>query len=123
MFSGFVDEKRLEQLVWRSDIIVLQSTEPYYVEASGALARVADYGKPVVCSKVPKFQSELRNREDYIGVTPSNPNELTQALALLVENEELRNRLGKNLKEKVKNRRWSTVAEEHVNLYKRLLKT
>ncbi|TRO54193.1 glycosyltransferase, partial [Candidatus Bathyarchaeota archaeon] len=58
LFTGFVDEKRLEQLIWNSDIIVLQSTEPYYVEASGTLATVADYGKPVVCSKVPKFQSE-----------------------------------------------------------------
>jgi phosphatidylinositol alpha-mannosyltransferase len=123
LFTGFVDENRLEQLIWRSDLIVLQSTEPYYVEASGALAAVADYGKPVVCSKVPKFQSELQNREHYIGVTPSDSNELAQALALLVENKELRNRLGKNLREKFKSRRWSAVAEEHVNLYRRLLKT
>ncbi len=123
MFTGFVDENRLEQLIWRSDIIVLQSTEPYYVEASGALAAVADYGKPVVCSKVPKFQSELQSGEHYIGVAPSDSNELAQALALLIENEELRNLLGKNLREKFKSRHWSAVAKEHVNLYRCLLKT
>ncbi|TSA55803.1 glycosyltransferase [bacterium] len=121
-FTGFVDETTLERLIWRSDIIVLQSTEPYYVEASGALAAVADYGKPVVCSKVPKFQSELKNGEHYIVVVPSDSAELAQALALLMENKELRSRLGRNLKEKFAGRRWSTVAKEHVSLYRCLLK-
>ncbi len=123
LFTGFVDEKRLGQLVWRSDIIVLQSTEPYYVEASGALAAVADYGKPVVCSKVPKFQSELQSGKHYVAVAPSDSTELAQTLASLMENKELRNRLGKNLREKFKSRRWSAVAEEHVNLYRYLLRT
>ncbi len=119
-FTGFVDETSLQQLIWRSDIIVLQSTEPYYVEASGALAAVADYGKPVVCSKVPKFQSELQNREHYIVVTPSDSAELAQALVLLMENKELRSRLGKNLREKFDGRGWSAVAKAHINLYRRL---
>jgi phosphatidylinositol alpha-mannosyltransferase len=123
LFTGFVDEKRLEQLIWNSDIIVLQSTEPHYVEASGALATVADYSKPIICSKVPKFQSELRNEEHYLAVESSDSTELAQALALLMRNEELRNRLGENLREEMKNRRWSTVAAEHIKLYEQLLKS
>jgi glycosyltransferase involved in cell wall biosynthesis len=122
-FTGFVDEATLQQLIWRSDIIVLQSTEQYYVEVSGALAAVADYGKPVVCTKVPKFQSELQNGEHYLVVAPSDSTELAQAFALLGENRELRKRLGKNLKEKFENRHWSKVAEEHVTLYRRVLRT
>ncbi|UCC58006.1 MAG: glycosyltransferase family 4 protein [Candidatus Bathyarchaeum sp.] len=121
LFTGFVDEKSLEQLIWNSDIIVLQSTEPYYVEASGALAAVADYGKPVVCSKVPKFQSEFQNGEHCLAVAPSDSTELAQTLASLIENKELRNRLGKNLREAFKSRHWSAVAEEHINLYGGLL--
>jgi glycosyltransferase involved in cell wall biosynthesis len=122
-FTGFVDEASLQRLIWRSDIIVLQSTEPYYVEASGALAAVADYGKPVVCTKVPKFQSELQDGEHYLAVEPSDSTELAQAFALLGENKELGKRLGKNLKEKFESRRWSKVAEEHVTLYRRVLRT
>lgn len=121
LFTGFVDEKRLEQLIWRSNIIVLQSTESYYVEASGALAAVADYGKPVVCSKVPKFQSELKSGKHYIAVAPSDSTALAQTLILLMENKELRNRLGENLREELKSRRWNAVAEEHINLYRCLL--
>jgi glycosyltransferase involved in cell wall biosynthesis len=121
LFTGFVDDKRLEQLIWNSDIIVLQATEPYYVEASGALATVADYGKPVVCSKVPKFQCELRSEEHYLAVASSDSTELAQALTLLMRNEELRNRLGENLREEMKNRQWSTVAVEHIKLYEQLV--
>ncbi len=120
LLAGFVDETRLDQLIWRSDIIVLQSTEPYYVEASGALAAVANYGKPIVCNKVPKFQSELQNGEHCIVVAPSDSTELAQALVLLMERKHLRNRLGKNLKEKFEGRSWSAVAKEHTNIYRRL---
>ena len=123
LFTGFVNENRLKQLIWNSDIIVLQSTEPYYVEASGALATVADYGKPVVCSKVPKFQSELQNEEHYLAVSSSDSTELAQTLAVLMKNEGLRNRLGENLRKEMKSRGWSTVAAEHIKLYTQLLKT
>jgi glycosyltransferase involved in cell wall biosynthesis len=122
-FTGFVDEASLQQLIWRSDIIVLQSTDPYYVEASGTLATVADYGKPVVCTKVPKFQSDLKNGIHYLVVAPSDSTELTQAFTLLNKNKELGKHLGKNLKEKFESRRWSNVSEEHVKLYRLILKT
>lgn len=122
-FTGFVDEASLQQLIWRSDIIVLHSTEPHFVEASGALVAVADYGKAVICSRVPKFQSELQNGEHCLVVAPSDSTELAKALVLLMKNKELRNRLGKNLKEKFKGRHWSTVTEEHVALYRRVLET
>jgi glycosyltransferase involved in cell wall biosynthesis len=121
-FTGFIEEASLQQLIWRSDIIVLQSTEPYYIEASGALAAVADYGKPVVCTKVPKFQNELQNGEHCLVIKPSDSTELTQALVLLLENAELRSHLGRNLKEKFAGRRWSTIAKEHASLYRCLLK-
>jgi len=120
-FTGFVDDATLQQLIWRSDMIVLQSTEPYYVEASGTLAAVADYGKPVVCTKVPKFQSDLRDGEHYLLVAPSDSTELTQAFTSLSENRELGERLGRNLKEEFAGRRWSNVTDEHVKLYRRIL--
>lgn len=123
LFTGFVDETSLEKLIWKSDIIALQSTEPYYIEASGALAAVADYGKPVVCSNVPKFQTDLQNGQNCILVAPSNSTALTRALVLLIGNNRLREYLGKNLKEYSKSRGWSAVAEEHVNLYRCLVET
>jgi glycosyltransferase involved in cell wall biosynthesis len=121
LFTGFVDNHILEKLVWKSDVIVLQSSEPNYVEASGALAAVADYGKSLVCSKVPKFQSELQSKKDCIFVEPTDSAEMAQALVLLMKNNELRRCLGKKLREKFKTRYWSAVAKEHVSLYRHLL--
>ena len=121
-FTGFVDDKTLEQLIGRSNIVVLQSTESYYVEASGTLAAVANYGKAVVCSRVPKFQSELQNGKNCIFVEPSNSTELAQALVLLMEDKELRKRLGDNLKERFKNRNWGAAAKQHILVYRSVVR-
>jgi len=120
-FTGFVDEKALSDLIWRSDIIVLLSTEQYYVEASGAVCRVAGYSKPVICSKVPKFQSELQTGEDCLMTTPYDLLELAQALISLTKNAWLRKRLGENLRKKFENNDWTAVAKRHVKLYTSLI--
>jgi len=120
-FTGFIDEKSVDRLIWTSDVIVLLSHERNYIESSGALARVADYGKPMVCSRVPKFESELQNGEDCIMITPSDSMELAQALISLTENARLRKKIGENLRKKIKNRYWSDVAEQHNLLYKSIL--
>jgi glycosyltransferase involved in cell wall biosynthesis len=104
-----------------SNVIVLQSGDPNYIEASGTVAAVADYGKPLICSKVPKFQCDLQDEKDCIFVSPSSSAELVQVLVLLMKNSELRLRLGKNLRNKHKDNYWGIVAKEHVSLYNRLL--
>jgi glycosyltransferase involved in cell wall biosynthesis len=119
-FTGFVDDKTLENYIWESDVIVLQS-EIGYMEASGTVAAVADYGKPLVCSKVPKFQSELQHGLDCFLFNPADSAELAHALIVLLNDSELRNRLGKNLKEKFRTHYWSAVAKQHVALYQSLL--
>lgn len=121
VFTGYVNDQTLENLLWASEIIVLQSTEPHYVEASGTLATVANYGKALVCSKVPKFQSELKNGKNCLFVNPNSPVDLLNALILLVESKNLRIQLGKNLKLHFIGTNWCTIAKQHFALYKNLL--
>lgn len=121
-FTDFIDEKSLDRLILTSDIIVLSSLERYYIETSGALARVAGYGKPVVCSQVPKFQIELQNGKDCIMTTPGDSEELAQAFMSLTQNVQLGKNLGEKLREKFKNRCWSAVAKQHLELYRSVLK-
>jgi len=123
LFIDFIDEKSLDRLILTSDIIVLSSLERYYIETSGALARVAAYGKPVVCSQVPKFETELQNGKDCIMTTPGDSEELTQAFMLLAQNVQLGKDLGEKLEKKFKNRCWSAVAKQHLNVYRSILKT
>jgi len=120
-FTGFVDEKRLDRLIWMSDILVLPSMERRFIETSGALARVADYGKPIVCSRVPKFEGELQNGADCIMTAPSDSRGMAQAFVSIRQNRRFANELGEKLKERFRNRSWSSVASQHSELYKSIL--
>ena len=122
-FTDFVDEEKLDRLIAKSDIVVLLSLDRFYVEVSGALARVAGYGKPVVCSRVPKFESELQNGKDCVMVAPGDSEELARAFMSLALDVRLRKRLGGELREKFRGRCWSAVAKQHFDLYREVLET
>ena len=122
IFTDFVDEETLDRLIWESEIIILPSLDKHYLEASGSLARVAMYGKPVICSKIPKFEVDLEDGKDCIMVKLNNPRELAEAFSLLTNNLSLREKIGRNLRRKFKDRVWSKVAEQHIHLFKASLK-
>jgi len=118
IFTGFIDEETLDKLIWESKIIVLPSLGSYYFEASGSLARVAMYGKPIVCSKVPKFKADLEDGKDCVMVEFNNPKKLADVLFLLVSDVNFRRKIGKNLGKKFRDRVWDKVAEQHINLFR-----
>jgi glycosyltransferase involved in cell wall biosynthesis len=119
---NFVSEGELDKLIYDSDFIILVSTKDYFIETSGALARVADFGKPVVCSRVPKFQGELKDGYDCLMVAPENVDELVKAMKILAKNNKLKKQLASNLKRHFRARYWSEVAKMHLNCYGSLLK-
>ena len=119
---NFVSEGELNKLIHDSDFIVLVSTKDYFIETSGALARVADFGKPVVCSRVPKFQGELKDGYNCLMVTPENVDELVKAMKILAKNNKLKRQLASNLRKHFKSRYWTEVAKMHVSCYGSLLR-
>jgi glycosyltransferase involved in cell wall biosynthesis len=123
VFTDFVDENTLDRLILESEIIILPSLDSHYVEASGSLARVAMFGKPVICSKIPKFEAEIEDGKDCIMVEINNPKKLADTLSMLMNNAGLRGEIGRNLKRKFKDRVWSKVAEQHISLFEASLKT
>jgi glycosyltransferase involved in cell wall biosynthesis len=120
--TDFASDEHLNQLISNSNLIILVSTTDYFIETSGALARVADFGKPVVCSKVPKFQGELKDGIDCIMVSPGNVDELVKAMKTLADNQELKRQLASNLKRHFSERYWTDVAKMHLNCYYSCLK-
>ena len=118
---NFVSEKELDKLIHDCDFIVLTSTKDYFVETSGALTRVADFNKPIICTTVTKFRSELKNGYDCLMFSPENGNELMNAMHILVKDKNLGRRLALNLKKHFETRYWSNVAKAHVDLYTSLL--
>jgi len=116
VIKKFLNENELEKLILEGDILVLPYIDNFF-EASGALARVMDYGKPLICTKIPRFLGDLRNGEDCIMVSPRDTQRLAEAVRELVQNETLRKKIGENLKEKASGRYWDIIAKQYVQLY------
>jgi glycosyltransferase involved in cell wall biosynthesis len=119
-FTGFVSEASLDKFLASSDIILLLSDEDGFVEASGALARVADFGKSVICSRIPKFLGDLQDGVNCLMITPQKLEEMSNAIVVLIKDSELRKRLGLNLKNKMKEQYWNYVATKHLELYENI---
>jgi len=117
----FIPENELSKLLENADIIVLPYKD-YFYEASGVLARVMGYGKPLICTNIPKFSSELKNEVDAIIIPPGDKNILAKAIKTLITNRELRQKLAQNLRKKAKLREWQKIAQKHIKLYLSLIK-
>ena len=121
IFWNFATENQLDDFVSASDAVVLLSSEHFYVESSGALARVADFEKPVICSKVPKFQAELTDGLNCIMVKPQDPKSLSEALCMLIEKKELSSKIALNLRTRFGANYWDSIAKKHLELYEAVL--
>jgi glycosyltransferase involved in cell wall biosynthesis len=120
--TNFLSEEMLNEVIQKADIIILLSQETKYVEASGALARVIDFNKPVICTRIPKFMSELIHGYNCLMVNTHSPDEIHNSIKTLLENVELRKDIASNLKKLSEGRSWSFVAKKHLELYQSLLK-
>jgi glycosyltransferase involved in cell wall biosynthesis len=120
--TNFLSEDMLNEVIRKADIIILLSHEIRYVEASGALSRVIDFNKPVICTRIPKFMSELIHGYNCLMVNPHSSEEIHNSIKTLLENVDLRKNIASNLKKLSKDRSWSIVAKKHVELYQSLLK-
>jgi glycosyltransferase involved in cell wall biosynthesis len=118
--TKFIPQNELDYLISEADIIVLPYLD-YFVEASGVLFRMMDYGKAIICTRIPKFISELNHGKNCIMVDPKNSPQLFNAIWIL-RNEKIRNYLGDNLKKKAAGRYWNNVAEKHIRLYESLIR-
>ncbi|MEM2102818.1 MAG: glycosyltransferase [Candidatus Bathyarchaeia archaeon] len=114
---GFLSEDKLEEQILSSDIMVFPYTDQF-LEASGAAARVMDYGKPIICTRTPRFIGDFEDQKDCLMITPNNEKELAKAIIALIENDTLRERISENLKKKATNRYWNVLVKEYVRLFK-----
>jgi len=119
-FAGFIDEK-LKPLYYKSaDIFVLPSTmktECYPLAILEAMA----CGLPIVTSDIGGISDAVKNGKNGLLVPPKNSEALADAIIYLLEGEDVRERMGKNGKEKVKNYSWERITEMTEEVYKSLI--
>jgi glycosyltransferase involved in cell wall biosynthesis len=116
--TEFIDVERRSQLLRSSTVVVLPYTD-LFVEVSGVVHDIAEYGVPIICSPIPRF-SELVDGFDCLKVSPTS-DELANAILRILTDCQLRSRLGTNLRLKAEQQSWDVVARRHVSLYRTLL--
>jgi len=117
--KGFVKCEDLEKSFPGFDMLIL----PYCdVSHSGVAAFASAYGLPIIATKVGGFPYQIRNRENGLLVNPDSSKAIAQAVLQLLNNQEMRGKLGKSARmyaEKCLS--WEMIAEQHLKLYEEVL--
>jgi glycosyltransferase involved in cell wall biosynthesis len=115
--NKFFPNEDVPYLFGASDIVLF----PYYEEdrsASGSLHLAIGAKKPVVASRIPKFE-ELKNICDELLVLPYNASGIAKIVIRLFEDREFWQYVIDRTDEYRKLTSWRTVAGQHLQLYKR----
>jgi len=115
-FIGKVPHERIAELYLNSNIVVFPSIHP---EAFGRVALEAmTFGKPVIASRVGGIPEIVKDGETGLLVPPDDGEELAKAIMTLVENEELRESMGK-MGEEVTHQEFNPekIVEQHLKVY------
>jgi len=96
---GKVDKNKLLLHYQNSTVFALPS---YYESFPNVLLEAMACGIPVVATKVCDIPKIVKNGENGFTVPPQNPYALAQAILILLEDENLRKKMGRASRERVK---------------------
>ena len=119
-FAGFVEES-LKSLYYKAaDVFCLpstMSTESFGIVNLEAMA----CGIPIVASKMGGIPDVVRDGENGLLVPPKDSDVLADAIIYLLENEDIREKMGKNGRKKAENYSWEKIAGETEKVYQGLI--
>jgi glycosyltransferase involved in cell wall biosynthesis len=79
-------------------------------------------GLPMVVSDLNTFKCIVTNGHNGIITKRGDPKRLADAIIYLLENEDIKKKMGENARKKVENYSWEKIAEMIEEAYERLLK-
>ena len=119
-FTGFVEESLKPSYYKAADVFCLPSTmitESFGIVNLEAMA----CGVSIVASKIGGIPDVVKDMENGLLVPPKDSNALADAIIYLLENEDQREKMGKNGRKKVEDYSWERIAEETEKIYKELI--
>lgn len=117
--NRFVPHAEVHRLFRRASVVVLP-----YIEASqsGVLAMAYAFGKPVVVTDVGSLSEMVEDGPTGLIVPPSDPQALANALARLLSDRDLRQRMKKRISERAATElSWKAVGTRTVEIYRAVL--
>ena len=117
VIKGRVSKDELEEAYAACDLLVLPSfAEGMPTVILEAMAR----GKPVVATDIPGVKEYFS--QTAILVQPGEPHRLSEAIVRVLNDEQLRRRLGREGRRLVESRfTWDIILKQLVDLYRRIL--
>ena len=115
--NSFVLNEELHTCIAAADVIVLPYVDESIAGVSGALATCALFNKPVIATDIPRFAGEIKNGVNGILVKPKDEEQLRNAMTALMRDEDLRKKLGKNLRTSFLKRTWNKIALSTLQIY------
>lgn len=118
-FKGYISNSLVPEVLNKIDIFVVPSnSESFGVSAVEAMA----CGIPVVASDADGFNEIIENGKTGYIVPKRNEKELAKKIDLLVKDEALRNKIGKQGRIKVKSTyEWEKNVDKMVEIYERII--
>ena len=118
IFAGKVPNEEVPQYTAASDLFVLPSlSEGFPVTVLEAMAS----GLPIVTTNVKGLPEIVKEGENGFLVEPRNPEQIAEKVLLLLGNDELRERISENNREKAKRYSWANVVERLEQVYLEVL--
>ena len=119
-FAGFVEEG-LKPLYYKAaDVFCLPSTTSHESFGIVNLEAMA-CSVPIVASKIGGIPDVVKDGKNGLLVPPRDSDALADAIIYLLENEDIREKMGKNGREKIKDYSWERIAEEIEKVYEEIL--
>jgi len=114
-FTGFIPREDIKALYFACDIFVLPSLE----EGHGlVLTEAMASGKPLIGTKIGGIPAQIRDGWNGFLVEPGNEKQLAEKIKYLVENDEERERMGKNSRKLAEDEfDWKKIAERYLEVY------
>jgi phosphatidylinositol alpha-mannosyltransferase len=114
-FAGHVTPEDLVRFYQTSEVFCAPSTgqESFGIVLLEAMAA----GRPIVASQIPGYAEVLEDGAEGLLVPPKSPSALASALTRLLEDAQLRRRMGERGRVKAAAYDWSRVAERVLDFY------
>jgi len=116
VFAGFVPD--ISEYYAASDIFVFPTLyEPFGLVITEAMAS----GLPVITSKIAGAAEIMEDGKDGLFLKdPTNPEEITEKINILVEDENLRKQMSKNARKTAEKYSWDKVAKKTLDVYEEI---
>ena len=118
-FLGYVDRERLVNLYQNATIHVIPS---HYEGLPTVLLEAMACGLPVVATAVSGNLDVISSGENGILISPKKPKEMADAVSMLLDDDEMRRRLGKAARRTIEERyTWDCICDTILKCYTQIL--